>query len=149
MVIVVHLHADFVTRLAQWLDTAGPIKVLEARRGMRAESGVAYLAPADEGLLLDREGFFSLKADCAPLELGDHMLLSLAKAHGDAAAGLVLSGMGEDGARGLKAIFEAGGKTAVQTPSSAVLASMPKQAAPWAQVQLPVVRIPRWARSLF
>jgi len=58
----------------------------------------------------------------------DVLFFSVAECYGENAIGIVLTGMGKDGAQGLKAIREAGGKTIVQSPETALITGMPKAA---------------------
>jgi two-component system chemotaxis response regulator CheB len=101
-----------------------------AKQGRRPRPGTVHLAPADAHLRL-RGGCFEV-SDGAPVDhqrpSGDLLLTSLANELGPRALALVLTGMGEDGARGLLAVRRAGGYTLVEDASTAVVYGMPAAA---------------------
>lgn len=89
--------------------------------------GHVYFAPSDYHVLVERD-YFDLSADL-PVQFSrpsvDVLFETAAAAFGDGTVGVILTGMNEDGAAGLRAIKEAGGTTIVQEPTSAERASMP------------------------
>jgi two-component system chemotaxis response regulator CheB len=129
--IVQHTSAGFVAPLASWLADACALEVAVAVDGARARAGAVLIAPDDRHLTFDPGGAVVLSA--APPEGGhrpsaDALFRSLARSFGAAVVGLVLSGMGSDGARGLAAIAGAGGPAWVLAPDDAAVAAMPRAA---------------------
>ena len=129
--IVQHTAFGFTEALASWLDSRAPVRVAVAADGGRLRAGEAVLAPDDRHLEIDAGGRLRLRGG-PPVDghrpSGTALLVSLAQAYGPRAAGIVLSGMGRDGADGLAAIEAAGGIAAVENPELAVVGGMPKQA---------------------
>lgn len=131
ILVVQHLPVGFAPRLARWLDTASPLTVSVAADGDRLEPGRVFLAGDEHHLTVD--GSRRVKLEKGPavnghLPSGTRLLESLAHALGSAAAGVVLTGMGKDGADGLLAIRRAGGRTAAQDESTSVVYGMPRAA---------------------
>jgi two-component system, chemotaxis family, protein-glutamate methylesterase/glutaminase len=132
LLIVQHLSPGFEAHLAEWLGrTSGP-RVRVAETGMPAERGTAYLAPQDRHLTILREGI--LGVDGSPERVAGHrpsgtvLLRSLARIYGSRAAGVVMTGMGSDGAEGLLELRRAGGITAAQDAASSTVDGMPRVA---------------------
>lgn len=135
IVIAQHMPAAFTESFAARLDRRCVVPVREARDGERLVAGDVLVAPGQRNLELVRERHEVVvrlstppraKAGMASLApSGDMLLASAASAYGTAACGVVLSGMGEDGREGSRAIAAAGGLVLVQDPSQAVLPSMP------------------------
>lgn len=144
ILIAIHIQPDFLDRLATWLDKACPLPVRLGMPGITAAPGEVYLAPAVGALTIDRARVLGFDMAPKTLEAGDRMLASMADAFGRRAAGLVLTGMARDGARGLEAVRKGGGLTAVQRPETATLRSMPDAARPYAQDVLEVSDVARW-----
>jgi len=124
-----HVSVGFTSGLRQWLGAASPLELQVARTGMKPEAGHVYLPPDGHQLQVLTTGELLVE----PLHtlhstMGDALLSSLARAHGNRAGGAVLTGMGSDGAAGLLAIRRAGGLTFVQNPESCVVSSMPEAA---------------------
>jgi two-component system chemotaxis response regulator CheB len=103
-----------------------------------------YLPPDGHDLTVDRRGKLTVTPSSdMHCPSGDRLLASVAQAFGSSAAGLVLTGMGEDGARGLLAIREANGTTLAQDEDSSVVYGMPRAAVEngAASIQLPLSAI--------
>lgn len=131
IVIVQHLPLGFAHHLAGWLSRVSSLDVRVAVLGDRIEAGSVHLAPDGAHLELEATGRFSLQSGppvCESRPSGTVLLSSLARAFGTGAVGLVLTGLGRDGAEGLRAIARAGGAAIVQDPPSAVAPSMPRAA---------------------
>ncbi|MGF1454280.1 MAG: chemotaxis response regulator protein-glutamate methylesterase [Alphaproteobacteria bacterium] len=134
MVITQHMPAQFTGGFAQRLDRAGRIAVCEAGDGMRALPGHAYLAPGDRHLELTRSGAdYVCRLSDGPLVSGhkpsvDVLFQSVARAAGGNAVGVILTGMGRDGADGLLAMRRAGADTFGQDAASCVVYGMPRAA---------------------
>lgn len=131
IVIAQHIGEGFDGFLVDWWSQAAARPVELARSGKRLAPRVAVMAPASQHLLVAARGDLILKPP-EPFDVFvpsiDRLFHSVARAFGSAAIGLLLSGMGEDGAAGLLAMRSAGATTAVQEPSSAVIQSMPAHA---------------------
>ncbi|HSN92628.1 MAG TPA: CheB methylesterase domain-containing protein, partial [Anaeromyxobacteraceae bacterium] len=130
ILVVQHIAQGFERGLAHWLDQESPLEVRIAVHGEPIRPGTVYLAP--DGLHLGVARECVDLTDGAPVRgfrpSGTRLFESLAREYGGAAAGVVLSGMGDDGADGLKAIRERGGYTAAQGPVSSVVFGMPRAA---------------------
>jgi two-component system chemotaxis response regulator CheB len=149
VVIVQHMPAGFTTYLADRLDRTSLLHVKEARAGELVKTGAAYLAPGGLHMALQRTaaGISITLEDGEPVwglrPAADVLFASVARHYGPDTVGVVLTGMGKDGAAGLRAIRDVGGWTAVQDPSLAVVASMPRAARPFAAVELPLDQLAR------
>jgi two-component system chemotaxis response regulator CheB len=131
ILLVQHLPADFGTYFAQSLARRVGASVVEAYDGQPAVAGRVYLAPGGSHLVLrSGEGHLVCGLSDAPPENGcrpavDVLFRSAAAACGDRALALVLTGMGQDGARGALALRRAGGRVLVQDQESSVVWGMP------------------------
>ncbi len=129
--IVQHLPSGFSRSLAKRLSAAGEITVVEAQDGTVLQPGVAYLAPHGHHMVVVQDGTSrQLKLTNDPPQhgvrpAGDLTLSSVARAFGDRSVGVVLTGMGADGAQGAREIRQAGGDTVVQDESTSVVWGMP------------------------
>jgi two-component system, chemotaxis family, protein-glutamate methylesterase/glutaminase len=130
ILLVQHIHPEFVESFASWLAQTTEVPTEVAAAGATPEPGRAYVAPAGAHLRLTASG--SLALDTEPELLsrpsGDELLRSLAEHAGTDAIAAVLTGMGDDGARGLLAVREAGGSTFAQDAATAVVDGMPRAA---------------------
>jgi two-component system, chemotaxis family, CheB/CheR fusion protein len=129
-VLVQHLDPGHASMLSEILGKKGVIPVAEAEDGMAVAADHMYVIPPNAGLAL-RQGRLHLtpRADGnRALGLVDALFHSLAAECGQNAIGVVLSGTGSDGSRGIEAIWEAGGIAFAQRPESARFGSMPKSA---------------------
>jgi two-component system, chemotaxis family, protein-glutamate methylesterase/glutaminase len=132
LVIVQHMPLGFTAALAAQLSERAPFAVREASHGERLQAGVGLVAPGGRHVLLQRDGSVRLE-DSAPVHgvrpAADVTFKSAALAYGPRAVGVVLTGMGRDGALGLAAIKAAGGRTLAQGRESSTVYGMPKAAA--------------------
>ena len=128
---VQHLSPEAGDGLARLLDQHGQLAVKEADLGERPRPGTLYLAPANYHLQVEPDGCLSLATD-APVHFArpsvDVLFETAARAHGPALAGIILTGAGCDGSRGLRAIQEHGGLTIIQEPGDALCDGMPLSA---------------------
>jgi two-component system, chemotaxis family, protein-glutamate methylesterase/glutaminase len=131
ILVVQHIARGFVGALAEWLGSTLPYQVRVAQAGERLLAGHVYLAPEDQHLLARVAGFAGLR----PHEAGDRycpgadvLFDSVATAYSQRAIGVVLTGMGDDGARGLCRLRAAGSQTLGQDEASCVVYGMPKAA---------------------
>jgi two-component system, chemotaxis family, protein-glutamate methylesterase/glutaminase len=126
--IVQHINAAFAESLSGWLANSSRLKVRLAQDGELLMPGHVLLAPPGMHMVIPFRGRVALKPG---VERDGHMpsatvlLESAAKAYGRRALGLILTGMGEDGAAGMLAIKQAGGITLAQNEESCVVFGMP------------------------
>jgi two-component system chemotaxis response regulator CheB len=132
VLIVQHLSPGFDAHLAEWLGRSAKVRVRVARDGERAEPATAYLAPSDHHLEARMGGFVRLDGVTGRVAghrpSGTVLLRSIARTYGARAAGLVLTGMGSDGAEGLLDLRRAGGWTAAQDAATSAVDGMPRVA---------------------
>ncbi len=132
VLIVQHMPKGFTAALARRLDNACSIRVKEAEEGDRVEPGLALVAPSGLHMKVRKEkGTVDLGME--PLNLlhrpsADVMFHSVAEAYGGRSMGVILTGMGSDGAKGMKEIRDKGGITLAQDEGSSVIFGMPKAA---------------------
>jgi two-component system chemotaxis response regulator CheB len=130
IVVVMHRAPQAVPRLAQVIGRNCPLPVKEAAAFDALEPGHVYIAPPDAHLVVD-DGRLQLKhterVTFARPSI-DVLFKSVAATYGPRAVGVILSGAGSDGARGLQAIRAGGGATIVQDPEEARFSHLPKAA---------------------
>jgi len=133
-VIVQHMPEHFTAAFANRLNAVCAVEVREARDGDPVVPGVALVAPGNRHLLLQASGAHYLVRvkDGPPVHhqrpAVDVLFQSVARAAGPNAVGVILTGMGADGAKGLLAMREAGAHTLAQDEASCVVFGMPKEA---------------------
>jgi two-component system chemotaxis response regulator CheB len=134
IVIVQHMPALFTAMFAERLHAIAQIEVREARHGDRVLRGRALIAPGDRHMMLRRNGAqYVVEVVDGPLVKRhkpsvDVLFRSVARFAGASALGIIMTGMGDDGARGLKEMHDAGAKTIAQDEASCVVFGMPKEA---------------------
>ena len=131
VVIVQHISAGFVQGLADWLAVASGVPVKVAAGGEVLHPGRVYLAPDDLQMKVENNGTLSCVADEAENSLKpsvSYFFRSVATGYGPAAVGVLLTGMGRDGATELKQIRDAGGLTFAQDQESSAVFGMPGEA---------------------
>lgn len=130
-----HMPPRFTQAFAERLDRIGPWSVSEAREGDVPTAGHVFIAPGGRNLLLANNDAGALQlrvpapgSDGRPAPSVDLLFESVAEVMGERALGVVLTGMGADGAKGAKAIATAGGQVWAEAEESAVIFGMPKEA---------------------
>jgi two-component system chemotaxis response regulator CheB len=132
IVIVQHIAADFLPSLQHWLAGLTPLNVQIAQAGSSPLPGHVYLAPGNAHLKLSAASRFELdpkRGEHGHMPAANVLLGSVAKVYGAEAVGIVLTGMGNDGARGLRMMHDAGAYTIAQDEQSSVVYGMPREAA--------------------
>ncbi|MEK6772390.1 MAG: chemotaxis response regulator protein-glutamate methylesterase [Bdellovibrionota bacterium] len=133
-VIVQHMPPVFTKTYAECLDRICPFEVKEAEHGDRVIPGRVLIAPGNFHMELTRSGaYYSVKLHQEPSIHGvrpaaDYLMKSVAKYAGSNAVGVVLTGMGKDGAEGLLAMKNAGSYNIAQDEKSCIVYGMPKAA---------------------
>jgi two-component system chemotaxis response regulator CheB len=134
LVIVQHMPAGFTKSLADRLNGLSALTVKEAQHGDVLTPGLAVIAPGDFHMTLDREGHKTVVKLNQEPPIGGHrpsvepMLESVARIYGPRAVGVILTGMGHDGSRGMKTLKNARGFTIAEDQSTTVVFGMPKEA---------------------
>jgi two-component system chemotaxis response regulator CheB len=134
IVIVQHMPEKFTDMFAQRLNGLCKIQVREARDRDRVLPGLALIAPGGRHMKIERSGahYIARVFDGPPVNRHkpsvDVLFRSVADQAGKNAVGFILTGMGGDGARGLKAMQEAGAHTVAQDEKTSIVFGMPKEA---------------------
>ena len=134
IVIVQHMPEKFTASFAARLNSLSQIEVREAKNNDRILPGLALIAPGGKHMMVTRSGaFYHVQVIDGPLvnrhrPSVDVLFRSVAKFAGRNATGIIMTGMGDDGARGLKEILDAGGATVAQDEATCVVFGMPKEA---------------------
>lgn len=148
--VVQHIPKSFVPPLARRLNEVSKMEVREARSGDRLRPGLALLSPGDRHLLVAKRGQeYEIEVKDGPKVFHQRpsvevLFQSAARAGGNRAVGVILTGMGNDGATGLLAMRKAGAVTLAQDRLTSVVYGMPRAAAEAgaAQAVLPLGQIP-------
>jgi len=134
LVVVQHMPHGFTRAFAKRLDHLSQIQVKEAQQFDWITPGLALIAPGDRHLLVKRQGErFQVELKDGPLVSRhrpsvDVLFRSVAQAAGAQAIGIIMTGMGDDGALGLQEMHKAGAMTIAQDEASCVVYGMPKEA---------------------
>lgn len=134
VLIAQHLPQGFTEAFAARLDKICRLRVQEASEGDRIQPGVAFLAPGGAHLKIKRTNSGSVAEVVQEPAVNGHrpsadlLLESVAEEYGPGAIGVIMTGMGEDGVKGLGEIKRAGGRTIAQDERSSVVFGMPKAA---------------------
>ncbi len=128
---VQHISPGFLAGMISWLGGRTPLRVKLAEGGERPRPGTIYFAPEDHHLSLDSSG-------CIELDAGERvdghrpsatvLFQAVARAFGSSAIGVLLTGMGADGAEGLLALHRAGALTVAQDEKTSVVFGMARKA---------------------
>jgi two-component system chemotaxis response regulator CheB len=153
VVVVQHMPEGFTAAFATRLDAACRVRVREAVDGDKIERGVALIAPGGRHLVVRREGacFRARVVDGPPISRHrpsvDVLFKSVAAAAGPNAVGVLMTGMGRDGADGMAEMKQRGARTVAQDQATSVVFGMPKEAIALGVVD-EVVGLPRIAAAI-
>lgn len=134
IVIVQHMPAGFTAAFSKRLNSLCEVEVKEAQHGDPVLRGHVLIAPGDKHMLLERQGarYQVAVKDGPPVSRHrpsvDVLFRSAARAAGRNAMGVIMTGMGDDGARGLLELKEAGATTLAQDEATSIVFGMPKEA---------------------
>lgn len=151
IVVVQHMPEQFTAAFAARLDSICAVRVKEAESHDRVIPGQVLIAPGSSHMLLRRSGAqYRVQIKDGPLVSRhrpsvDVLFRSVANAAGANAIGIIMTGMGSDGARGLKEMHDAGARTYAQNEETCVVYGMPKEAVKLGSVDdiLPLASIPK------
>ncbi|MEQ6168824.1 chemotaxis-specific protein-glutamate methyltransferase CheB [Ekhidna sp. MALMAid0563] len=134
IVVCQHMPKVFIPQFVQRLGSLTSLEVVSATKGMSPTPGVVMFCPGHANLILKKEKG-KVTVDFTDEVYPEYnnpsinaMMLSAAKVYGNRMVGVILTGMGKDGVKGMKAINEVGGKTIAQNKESSVIYGMPKAA---------------------
>lgn len=131
IVIVQHMIAGFTEGLAEWLNNLCDITIKEAQNGDKLYPGIAFIAPGGSNLTINSREMIELKnlpLDAIYQPSVDEMLKSVANVFREKVIAVILTGMGKDGALGIKEVKKYGGFTIAQDEASSIVWGMPKMA---------------------
>ena len=125
-----HIAAGFIPGLVEWLDASCEVHVVQAEAGMVPEPGTAYFAATGRNLVLSgvTMRFQEPGTDQLYIPSADTLFESVARTCGKSAVGVLLTGMGADGAQGLKRLHDAGAATIAQDEETSTVFGMPRAA---------------------
>jgi two-component system chemotaxis response regulator CheB len=133
IVVVQHMPPGFTEPFARRMNTLCAAAVREATHGEDAKPGVIYIAPAGCHTTLERTGHHRITISLSTqperqlhIPSADVMMQSVASAFGSSAMGIIMTGMGSDGAQGMSAIHRAGGLTVGQDELTCAVYGMPR-----------------------
>nr|MBC7614360.1 PAS domain-containing protein [Pseudopedobacter sp.] len=126
-IVIQHLSADFKSQMVQILSQHSKLKVVEAIENVDIITNTVYLIPSSKFMTVEKGRLIlsDKKNHASPHKTIDYFFSSLAKERGNKAIGIILSGTGNDGSNGIKAIKDVGGIVLVQDPATAGFNGMP------------------------
>jgi two-component system, chemotaxis family, protein-glutamate methylesterase/glutaminase len=130
VLIVQHIHPDFVRGLVDWMDRVSPLDVVLARRGEPLRDGCVHIAPGGTHLCISRDWKIDLVDSPATVHRpsANQLFESVALRAGEKGIGVLLTGMGDDGATGLAAMHRCGARTIAQDQETSAVYGMPRAA---------------------
>ncbi len=155
VLVVQHMPENFTRTFAERLDRRGGVRVSEGRDFDVVEAGIGFVCPGRQCMEIDTQRGLRLKLRPATdkdryVPSADALFASVAKAAGPRAIGVVLTGMGDDGVRGAKAIVDAGGIVVAESEETAVVYGMPGAIvrAKLAKKTMPLLQLADWLAAL-
>ncbi len=131
LVIAQHIADGFVSGMVDWLNGTSSLNIVEGREGEEIIPANVYIAPSEKHMQITSANEITL-TEKGPGDIYtpscDILLSSVASVYGSGAVGIILTGMGDDGASGIGKIKEAGGVTIAQDEESSAVFGMPKVA---------------------
>ncbi len=131
IVVVVHLAKGFVGNFVEWLQSVSKIKVKAGEHGEVILPGVAYVGPTGHHMQVSKNHTIELVDDPPRNGLrpcGDYLFESAARHYGKGCIGVILTGMGRDGAIGIAHVRASGGRTIAQNEDTSAIYGMPRAA---------------------
>lgn len=127
-ILIQHLSADFKSQMVQILAQHSKLQVVEAIENVDIKSNTVYLIPSTKFMIVENSRLIlsDKKDQPRPHMTIDYFFSSLAKERGSKAIGIILSGTGDDGSKGIEAIKKSGGIVLVQDPVTANFKGMPQ-----------------------
>jgi two-component system chemotaxis response regulator CheB len=126
-----HIARGFVEALVEWLNNTTPLTVEITSSGTAMRPGHVYVAPDDQHVMVREQGVVLLEPqapDDRYCPSGDRLFKSVAAIYGQQALGVIMTGMGNDGAEGLRSLHDRGAVTFAQDEASCVVYGMPQAA---------------------
>ena len=156
IVVAQHMPESFTRTFAERLDRRSPVAVSEAKDGDSLDAGTAYVCPGRQCLEVEstsrgmRVRLRAPEPEDRYVPSADAMLKSVARVAGSRSIAVVLTGMGDDGARGAKSIIDAGGTVVVESEATAVVYGMPGAVvrSKLATKSLPLPELAAWLAAL-
>lgn len=128
-----HMPTNFIKSFAARLDHISPLDIVVGSKGMIPKPGMVIIAPGDTNMIVLRNGKETPKIDFSDKVYKEYnnpsinaLMSSAAEVYQDKAIGVLLTGMGKDGVKGMQLIRDNGGKTIAQDEASSVIYGMPK-----------------------
>ncbi|RYZ53257.1 MAG: chemotaxis-specific protein-glutamate methyltransferase CheB [Proteobacteria bacterium] len=130
ILLVQHITPSFLESFGSWLQGLCPFKVVIVKGGEFPVAGTVYMAPVDHHIILESGRISIHQGPLVSMQrpAGTVLFQSMAKTLGPRALAVLLTGMGEDGATGMKEIYDAGGYTIAEDESTCVVYGMPAAA---------------------
>lgn len=151
IIVVIHMHPEFIRSFVDRLQKDLHLDISIAKKDDIITSGKVFFAPGGCHMVIAKKGktrriIFNWKAAPSMPSI-DYAMESAAQAYGDETLGVLLTGVGNDGAGGMKAIKEAGGRTIAEDESTCIVFGMPKAAIELGCVD-EVVKLPQMAQAI-
>jgi two-component system chemotaxis response regulator CheB len=135
VLIVQHMPPVFTAALAESLSKKSRLSVVEGAEGMTVSPKTVYIAPGGKQMMIEKSGFeVVIRITDAPPEnnckpSADYLFRSVADVYGSAALGVIMTGMGSDGVKGLLVMKEKGARVIAQDEATCTVYGMPMEAA--------------------